>query len=76
MPHCEGAQVKNVDKRGADADNVIRAIAEALQLVITVGTGQHAQHYGTPVAQRSGAAWSNCQLQVVAKPGHFGIAWA
>ena len=69
---CEGAQSPNADKMGANADFDIRAIAEALRLVIVVGTGDHAQSYGT---QHSRSAWSSCQLRLVAKPGHFGIAW-
>ena len=73
MPLCEGAQSPNADKKGADADNAIRAIAEGLQLVIEIGTDQHSQTYN---AQRSRVAWSTCHLRLVAKPGHFGIAWA
>lgn len=72
-PLCEGAQSPDADKKGADAENAIRAMAEALQLVIVVGSAQHMQTYG---AQRSRASWSTCQLRLAAKPGHFGIAWA
>ena len=45
MPLCEGAQSPDADKKRADADNAIRAIAEALQLVIEIGTEQHAPTY-------------------------------
>ena len=69
-------QSAKADKRQADASNTIRAIAEALKLVIKVGTNTHVQPYGTDSAQRSRAAWSRCELGVVSKPGHFGIAWA
>ena len=50
-----GATVTHADKKGTDAENAIRAVAEALQMVIVVGTGQHAQSYGS---QHSTPAWS------------------
>lgn len=72
-PFCEGAQSPSADKKRADAENAVRAIAKALQLEIVVGTGQHAVTCGE---QHSRNAWSMCQLHLMAKPGHFGIAWA
>ena len=74
LPYCEGAQSPNADKKGADAGNVIRAVAEALQMVIVVGTGQHAQGYGAqhstaqlPGATVSCALWPS--LVISALPG-------
>lgn len=54
-------------------DSTIKAIAAALQLVIVLGIGQHAQQCGASVAQYNRAPWSKWQLCLVAKPGHIGI---
>ena len=59
LPYCEGAQSSHADEKGTDVENAIRAVAEALQMVIVVGTGQHAQSYGS---QHSTPAWSKCRL--------------
>ena len=70
LPLCEGAQSSHADKKGTDAENAIRAVAEALQMVIVVGTDQHAQSYSS---QHSTPAWSKCQLcpslVILASPG-------
>ena len=59
-PFRELVQSAKADKREADADNTIRAIAEALQLVIQVGTDTHVQLCGANNARRSRATWSRC----------------
>ena len=75
LPHCEGAQAPRADERGADADNIIRALAEAFRVNIAVGTIHCLRPYSAPAVQGSRAAWHKCQLHVASKTGHFSAAW-
>ena len=77
LPFCEGAQATRADERGADADNIIRALAEAFRVDIMVGTDDCPEpyNYRAPAVQGSRAAWKKCQLYVASKPGHYSTAW-
>lgn len=46
LPFCEGMQSAKFDKRQADPDNTVRGAADALHLIIKVGTDRHMQPYG------------------------------
>ncbi|KAL3155059.1 hypothetical protein ABBQ38_011126 [Trebouxia sp. C0009 RCD-2024] len=81
-PHCEGAQAPQAKQKEADVANVIKALSEALQVPVKVGSDEKPDRvlFPDPAVQGSDelyqAAWSDCQVKIVYKPGHFSAAWA
>ncbi|KAL3141608.1 hypothetical protein ABBQ32_004849 [Trebouxia sp. C0010 RCD-2024] len=79
-PHCEGAQAPQADEKQADVGNIIKAISQVLQVPVKVGSNIKLVPFPDPEAEGSDkaykAVWSDCQVQIVHKPGHFSSAWA
>ena len=74
LPFCEGVQAAQAEKREADSDNVFRALAQALRVRIDVGHRSHMQQLGATSHEE--AVWHAARVSLVAKTGHFGVAWA